>query len=296
MVTATSRQTRSTITPPPMGDAEFARWVRLLEARTGVTVPPERKPFLVSGLRRRMRENGHTDYSAYYEELLDGARGAMEWAALVDHLTVHETHFFRHPPSISLIRDEWLPQWLARAAPEQDLHALSVGCSTGEEAYSLAMVLDEVLAEHSPARRFGITATDVSQPALAIARSAVYPMSRLEQIPERLHAQMVEAVDEGSFRIAERLRSRVGFACVNLLHAARAPLRQLDLIYCQNVLIYFARERRGELLDGLARLLRPDGLLVLGPDEITNWTHPQLVRTGGRQTLAYQRISKETRA
>jgi type IV pilus assembly protein PilK len=80
------------------------------------------------------------------------------------------------------------------------------------------------------------------------------------------------------------------------MHASRAPLRQLDLIYCQNVLIYFARERRGELLDGLARLLRPNGLLVLGPGEITGWSHPQLVRIGGRQTLAFLRQSKETRA
>ncbi len=297
MAMAVSRvPTRGASQPPPMGDAEFSRWVRLLEARTGVTVPPERKPFLVTGLRRRMRETGHTDYAAYYEELLDGARGAVEWAALVDHLTVHETHFFRHPPSLALVRDDWLPNWLASAPPEQDLHALSVGCSTGEEAYTLAMLLDEALSSCVPPRRFGVTATDVSQPALALARAATYATARLDEIPQPYRERNVEAVDADHFRISDRLRRRVGFACVNLLHAARAPLRQLDLIYCQNVLIYFARERRGELLDGLARLLRPSGLLVLGPGEVSNWTHPQLVRTGGRQTLAYLRTSKETRA
>jgi type IV pilus assembly protein PilK len=282
--------------PPPMDDLEFGRWVRLLETRTGVTVPPERKPFLVTGLRRRMRETGHSDYRAYYEELLDGARGAMEWAALVDHLTVHETHFFRHPPSLALVRDEWLPQWLSQATPEQSLHALSVGCSTGEEAYTLAMLFDQAFADDEPPRRFGITATDVSQPALSLARAATYPLSRLEEIPARYRADSIEICGGDELRVVERLRKRVGFACVNLMHASRAPLRQLDLIYCQNVLIYFARERRGELLDGLARLLRPNGLLVLGPGEVTGWAHPQLVRTGGRQTLAFLRQSKETRA
>ena len=281
---------------PPMDDLEFGRWVRLLETRTGVTVPPERKLFLVTGLRRRVRETGHSDYRAYYEELLDGARGAMEWAALVDHLTVHETHFFRHLPSLEMIRDEWLPGWQAEAAPEQGLHALSVGCSTGEEAYTLAMLLDQAFAGTEPPRRFGITATDVSQPALSLARVATYPLGRLEEIPARYRSDTVELLADEQFRIAERLRKRVGYACVNLMHASRAPLRQLDLIYCQNVLIYFARERRGELLDGLARLLRPNGLLVLGPGEVTGWTHPQLVRTGGRQTLAFLRQSKETRA
>ncbi len=281
---------------PAMDDAEFERWVRLLEARTGVTVPPERKPFLVTGLRRRMRETGHRAFGDYYEELLDGARGAMEWAALVDHLTVHETHFFRHPPSLELIRDGWLPDWLASTAPEQPLHVLSVGCSTGEEAYTLAMVLDAALSQVQPPRRFGITATDVSQPALAAARQAIYPAARLEEIPRQYRMDALEPAAGGGFRIAERLRARVGFACVNLLHASRAPLRQLDLIYCQNVLIYFARERRGELLDGLARLLRPNGLMVLGPGEITGWNHPQLSRTGGRQTLAYVRKTQETPA
>ena len=281
---------------PAMDDAEFQRWVRLLEARTGVTVPPERMPFLVTGLRRRMRETGHAHFDAYYEELLDGARGAMEWAALVDHLTVHETHFFRHPPSLQLIRDEWLPGWLAEAPADQTLHALSVGCSTGEEAWTLAMVFDAALSQVVPQRRFGITATDVSQPALAVARQARYPEARLAEIPQLYHHDNVEMADTGDFRMVERLRKRVGFACVNLLHASRAPLRQLDLIFCQNVLIYFARERRGELLDGLARLLRPNGLLVLGPGEITGWTHPQLKRTGGRQTLAFVRVQKESQA
>ncbi len=293
---AAKSSSRGGAQPPPMDDLEFARWVRLLETRTGVTVPPERKPFLVTGLRRRMRQTGHTDYARYYEELLDGARGAVEWAALVDHLTVHETHFFRHLPSIDLICREWLPLWEQDVAGDQPVHALSVGCSTGEEAYTLAMVLDRALSDRGGFRRFGITATDVSQSALSMARSATYPLSRLEEIPDAYRAEGIEDDGDEQFRIAERLRKRVGFACVNLMHASRAPLRQLDLIYCQNVLIYFARERRGELLDGLARLLRPNGLLVLGPGEVTGWNHPQLMRFGGRQTLAFLRQSKETQA
>ena len=277
--------------PGRMDDAEFQRWVRLLESRTGVTVPPERKPFLETGLRRRMREAGFSSYAAYYEELMAGPRGQMEWVSLVDHLTVHETRFFRHPPSLSLIRDQWLPTWLAQAPADQSLHALSVGCSTGEEAYTLAMVLDEALDAGVPPRRFGITATDVSQAALAVARTAWYPKARIEEIPEGYRERAIEPAEAVGFRVVERLRRRIGFACVNLLHATRAPLRQLDLIYCQNVLIYFARERRGELLDGLARLLRPNGLLVLGAGEVLGWNHPQLTRTSGRQTLAFLRNS-----
>jgi type IV pilus assembly protein PilK len=73
------------------------------------------------------------------------------------------------------------------------------------------------------------------------------------------------------------------------MDVARAPMKQLDLIYCQNVLIYFARDRRARLLEALAGLLKPRGLLVLGPGEVTGFTHPLLTRVGGRQTLTYQR-------
>ena len=193
----------------PLDDAEFDRWVRLLEARTGVIVPPERKPFLETGLRRRMRETGHTHFDAYYDQLTDGVRGQVEWASLVDHLTVHETHFFRHPPSLELIRDEWLPGWLQGAAPDVSLHALSVGCSTGEEAYSLALMLDAELSRIAPSRRFGVTATDVSQAALTVAKAAEYPMRRLAEIPAAYRGG-VEALPDGeNFRIAERLRKQI---------------------------------------------------------------------------------------
>jgi chemotaxis methyl-accepting protein methylase len=158
------------------------------------------------------------------------------------------------------------------------------------------MLLDAALSQVVPQRHFGVTATDVSQPALAVARQAVYPLHRLDEIPQAYREHVIDPVPGEQFCIGEKLRKRVGFACVNLLHASRAPLRQLDLIFCQNVLIYFARERRGELLDGLARLLRPNGLLVLGPGEVTAWNHPQLTRAGGRQILAYVRNPKETEA
>lgn len=279
----------------PMDDAEFERWVRLLETRTGVIVPPERKPFLETGLRRRMREIGQTRFDAYYDELLAGARGAIEWASLVDHLTVHETHFFRHPPSFELIQS-WLPSWLQATADDASLHALSVGCATGEEPYSLALLLEAGLSSVSPARRFGVTATDVSQAAIVVARAAEYPLQRLVEIPGAYRDGIERLPDGDHFRIVERVRKRIGFACVNLLHASRAPLRKLDIIYCQNVLIYFARERRGEMLDALVGLLQPNGLLVLGPGEAPGWSHPQMRRTGGPQTLAYLRTSEEIRA
>lgn len=273
-----------------MDDREFSRWVDLLERRTGVVVPLDRKTFLVTGVRARMREIGHASFAHYFDGLLSGAKGAIEWATLVDRLTVHQTHFFRHQPSFDLISKQWLPEYVG-TGPVGAIHAWSVGCSTGEEAYTLAFVLDEAIAKLSSEKRyFGITATDISAPALAIGRSGCYPAAKLKEIPAAYRSPYCKLHESGeTFEIAAGIRKRVGFVQFNLMDVARAPLKRLDLIFCQNVLIYFARERRGILLEALAELLKPGGLLVLGPGEVLGFVDPALSRMGGAQTLAYRR-------
>jgi len=278
---------------PGMDDSEFERWASLLEKRTGVVVPLARKTFLVTSVRGRMRETGHTNFADYFSDLQKIPEGAIEWTTLVDRLTVHETHFFRHPPSFELIAKDWLPK--ATAAAQGALHAWSVGCSSGEEAYTLAMVLDRSIVAaktaKSPKVYFGVTATDVSLPALAVGRAALYPQQKIGEIPEDYREIYCEPLDGDTFRIVETLRKRVGFAQFNLLDVARAPLKRLDLIFCQNVLVYFARERRRELLAAFANLLKPGGLLVLGSGEVTNFAHAKLRRMENRNVLAFLRQS-----
>ena len=278
---------------PGMDDNEFERWASLLEKRTGVVVPLARKTFLVTSVRGRMRETARSSFEEYFADLQKIPEGAIEWTTLVDRLTVHETHFFRHPPSFELIAKDWLPK--AMAAAQGALHAWSVGCSSGEEAYTLAMVLDRHITAARTAKTakvyFGVTATDVSLPALAVGRAALYPQQRIEEIPADYRERYCEPLDGDTFRITEALRKRVGFASFNLLDVAHAPLKRLDLIFCQNVLIYFARERRRELLAAFTNLLKPGGLLVLGSGEVTNFAHAKLKRVENRNVLAFLRNS-----
>src|SRR3569833_4325547 len=124
---------------PSMDDTEFARWASMLEKRTGVVVPLTRKAFLGTSVRSRMRETGISNFEEYFADLQTVPEGAIEWTTLVDRLTVHETHFFRHTPSMNFIAETWLPSVMKNVA--NGLHAWSVGCSSGEEAYTLAMVL-----------------------------------------------------------------------------------------------------------------------------------------------------------
>jgi len=280
--------------PPPMSDAQFVRWAALLEQRTGMTLPATRKSFLITSLGPRMRELGIADYDGYYDHVTAPRRGAVEWELIVDRLTVHETRFFRSENTLSLVRDVYLanlPEF-----PRQrhtSIEAWSVGCSSGEEPYSLAMVLDQFIAESGYRYFFGITASDISTPALAVGRAGVYSRAKLRHVPPQFLMRYFTPLDGERFQISKRLRSRVCFTRINTLDLMRAPIGAMDIIICQNLLIYFKRERRVAILDQLAEHLRPGGLLVLGAGEILGWDHPAMEPVLYDNTLAFRRLGRK---
>ncbi|WP_158675381.1 CheR family methyltransferase [Thiohalobacter thiocyanaticus] len=272
---------------PELSDAQFGQWRELLETRMGISLSEQRKPLFVSGLRARMREIGCEDYQAYYQRLR-APHSMPEWAILIDRLTVHETRFFRDPDALDLVERVLLPGFAGPGG--RSLQAWSLGCASGEEAYTLAMLLDRALTTGpDTVPRFGITATDISRPALDTARQGEYAQRRLAGIPQEYRQTYCETLSPQRFRISERLRRRICFSPLNLSELERFPLDGFDLIYCQNVLIYFDRGERHGLLDRLAGRLAPGGLLVLAPGDVLSWTHPALERIRCAGTLAYQR-------
>lgn len=277
---------------PGLDDAQMLKWMELIERRTGVTIPPERKSFMAVGLRACMRETEAADYDGYYRLLTTGHRWSREWAMLMDRITVHETSFFRHAPSLELLTGDILPGFLARNSESgRCFHAWSLGCSTGEEPYSLAMVIDGYMQRYSDQTMFGITATDISQPSLDIGRKGVYGGRRLSGVPEELRERYFRRVGDDAYQVVDRLRRRVCFSRVNVVQLEQLPLRDLDLIYCQNMLIYFSRGRRLDLLRDIAKRLAPGGVLVLGPGDMPSWSHPEFERIRFEGTLAYRRLS-----
>ncbi|MEX0730467.1 MAG: protein-glutamate O-methyltransferase CheR [Aquisalimonadaceae bacterium] len=275
---------------PDMDDRQFEQWAGLLEERTGMTMPRARKSFLVTSVGMRMREIGYEDFDTYYAHLTSGLIGNLEWNALVDRLTVHETRFFRDPRALDVLSDTILPELVRRPDWDGDLNVWSVGCSTGEEVCTLAMVLDAFAGAHTEEVRFGITGTDISLQSLSVARTGVYGERRARQIPDGYRVNYCEVDSPGRFRLIHALRRRLAFAQMNVLDAAVASPRRMDVIYCQNLLIYFARPRRVEILNGLVRHLRPGGALVLGAGEMMNWTNPVMERLPNRKdVLAYRR-------
>lgn len=276
---------------PEMDDMQFRYWVNLLEARTGIALPYSRRTFLITNLHTRMRELKIRDYRAYFNLVTDGARGQVEWETLVDRLTVHETRFYRDMHALELIRKQYLQPLLSqpRETP-RTIHAWSVGCATGEEPYTLAMMMDSILAE-SALFYFGIIASDVSRAAINTGRKAVYHVRRIKNVPEEIAQNYFARVDDQHVQVKEALRKKVCFTPVNLLNIESQPIGQMDIILCQNVLIYFKHEMRNRILNALVGRLKPGGILILGAGEVFGWTHPELQVIKNESTLAYQRFA-----
>ena len=272
----------------PMDNYEFRQWVELLEKRTGISLPEKRKTFLLASLNIRMRELGYEKYQDYFRHLLAGRRGAVEWEILIDRLTVHETRFFRDDIAMKMLEECYLNRLPASNAASR-INIWSVGCATGEEPYSLAMFVDQVLTTRGVRHYLAVTASDISSASLATGRTGIYHSNRLKNLPDLYRETYFQAIDADHYEVDASLRDRVCFTRLNLLHLDEATLGMMDIIFCQNVLIYFKREQRRRILDQLVEHLQPGGILVLGAGEITDWQPEGLVNLGYPGTLAFRR-------
>ena len=267
----------------------FQQWTELLAKRTGISLPDSRRSFLVTSLNIRMRELGIESYQAYFNHLLSGHEGNIEWETLVDRLTVHETRFYRDQQAMKLIRDVYLAQLDDKPEKKASINIWSVGCATGEETYSLAIDLDDYLSASGKNYYYAITGSDISNAAITTARKAVYKENRLTNVPEHFLEHYFNGESDKSFSIKDFIRKRVCFNQVNLLNLVNARVGLMDVIFCQNVLIYFKREKRLQILNDLVSHLKPNGLLVLGAGEIHGWAHPGMESVAYEGTLAFRR-------
>ncbi len=254
---------------PPLGEREFLGYQRLVYQEAGIWLSPAKRALLVGRISRRLRELGGLSFGAY---LRRAEEDAEERVRLLDALCTHETHFFREPRHFELLERDVLPRWRARAdtgsGEGRRVRVWSAGCSTGEEPFSLAMVL----RHHLPAEEgwsIDILATDLSTRVLEQARQALWPLEKSEEIPRHyLRGYMLRGVgsQEGRMKAGPELRALVRFQRVNL-NDEPGLLGRFDLIFCRNVLIYFDAASKSRAVERLLSHLSPQGLLFLGHSE-----------------------------
>lgn len=252
-----------THTPTPLlqlSRAEFGGVRDFMLARTGVSLSEQKQALICGRLARRIADLGLTSVADYLR-LLGGADAGEEVQQAINLLTTNETHFFREAQHLDFLRRQ-LP---ALQRPGQTLRVWSAACSSGEEPYSLAMVLAETLGLSG----WEVLGTDISSQVLRRAVQAVYPLERARQMPAAsLQRWCRRGRDEfdGQFLVNRELRERVRFGLLNL----NAPLPQLgrfQLIFLRNVMIYFDDATRLAVLNRVLGQLEPGGYLVIGRSE-----------------------------
>jgi chemotaxis protein methyltransferase CheR len=248
-------------------DRDFRRFQALVQAEAGIHLSEIKKPLLIHRLARRLRELGLDSFTDYYDRLADpGERQRM-----LECLCTHETHFFREPHQFELLASRVLPAWreaAGRGERPRHVRAWTAGCSTGQEPWSLAMVLLQALAPDQ-GWTVEILATDLSNAVLERAREGVYPIALAAEIPARhLKRYMLRGRrdQEGNMAAGPEIRSVVRFERLNL-QADSYPRGPFDLILCRNVLIYFDTKDRDTVLGRMIGHLAAGGLLLLGHSE-----------------------------
>jgi chemotaxis protein methyltransferase CheR len=244
-------------------DQDFLKFSELIFRIAGISMAASKKPLVCSRLAKRLKHHNLNSYGDYFR-LVTAASGKDELQMMVDLLTTNETHFFREPKHF-----DFLKQWIVpRRRKGAVFRAWSAACSSGEEPYSIAMVLDELLGNQP----WEVLASDISTRILDKARNGLFPMERLPEIPKPyLSRHCLRGVGEyeGSLLIDATLRERVRFMAHNLTETP-PKLGEFDVIFLRNVMIYFDMETKQKVVARLLPLLRPGGHFLIGHSESLN--------------------------
>lgn len=243
-----------------MDDKTFAQYSSLIYAQSGITLGETKKELVRARLAKRMRILGISDYRDYYQYVIHDQTG-QEMTLLLDVISTHVTSFFREKDHFQFLASV-MKDWYAKG--QRRFRFWSAGCSTGEEPVSLAItLLDSLPADRSLDLK--ILATDISRPALEIARKGRYEKAKVAHLSAQ-EAKYFRSIDQGYVEISDQLKKVLIFNYLNL--QAEYPFQgPMDAIFCRNVMIYFDEKGRSEIIQRFYRVLRARGYLMVGHSE-----------------------------
>jgi chemotaxis protein methyltransferase CheR len=276
-----------------------ARWQRVSEffARTtGLHFPAERQADLQRGLTAAAAELGFADGASCADWLLSTPPTQPQLHALVSHLTIGETYFFREPKAFDALRGHILPELLrSRRGRKQQLRLWSAACSTGEEAYSLAILVQQLLPDWQE-WDVSILATDINERSLQKAVAGVYGEWSFRESSPEFKERYFTRGHNGRFTIAPEIKKSVQFAHMNLAQEGFSPefnTGSMDVIFCRNVLIYFTAEHVRKLVENLRRSLVDEGWLVVSPSECSQALFSEFAAVNFPGSILYRKGGPE---
>lgn len=271
-----------------MSEETFARLREFVYEQTGISFQDHHKYLLESRLLPRLKQHKLASYDAYYQYLCLDTYRDTELSALYDLITTNETYFYRDLPQLDTFMRTIVPAVMQANKDARQMRIWSAACSTGDEPYTLAMML----MEHAPLAGWTVEllATDISDAVLAKAKEGVYGGHTLRHVPEAIKRKYFHE-QKGHFALKPDVKRRVKFMNLNLYDRPRLKLvTGMDVIFCRNCLIYFDDRAKRQIVTDLRAALKPDGYLVLGFSEsLTNMSTGFRPVYAGR-AVVYQKV------
>jgi chemotaxis protein methyltransferase CheR len=279
-----NNETANTVISASMTEKDFARLSSFIHSECGIKMPEVKRVMLEARLRKRLRELGIGSFSEYCDYLFSPEGTDSELVHMIDVVTTNKTDFFREPKHFDYLVQTALPELIIRhdAAIRRKYTIWSAGCSTGEEPYTLAMVLSEfALQQHG--FYFSILATDISTRVLEKAGLGIYREDAVAPLPNTLKMKYIlksRNKNKNLVRVVPGLRSLVKFRRLNFMDSDFGIKELVDIIFCRNVIIYFDRPTQEKLLNRFCRQLIPGGYLFMGHSETLNGLGVPMVSAG----------------
>ena len=269
--------------PSQIPPGSMARLLMLLRTGTGHDFSLYKKSTIGRRIERRMAQHDIDDTDVYARYLKENP---AEMQALFRELLINVTSFFRDPDAFAVLRQDVLPKLFADKPEGYVVRAWVAGCASGEEAYSIAILLREVMDEIHQEFKVQLYATDLDDEAIAIARAGCYPPNIAADLtPERLRRYFIK--EDGGYRVKKDIREMVVFAIQNVIKDP--PFTKLDLLSCRNLMIYLEPELQNRLIPAFHYALKPGGVLFLSPSESIG-SHPELFSALSRKWKFYRAV------
>jgi len=257
-----------------IGDEEFNLLRRLIKSRFGINLTDQKRSLVVGRLQKLLRGEGFVNFKQYYEYLVNdkSERGLSE---LINRISTNHTYFNREKAHFDFFQQTALPAVveMMRRQNNRDLRIWCAGCSSGEEPYTLQMLMMEHFGSAYSKWDAGILATDISERVLSIARAGIYPQERVAQLPQPLQNKYFRKLPDGNCQVAEAVRKEIVYRRFNLMNEKFPFKKPFHMVFCRNVMIYFDQQTREGLVQRFNQFTVNGGYLFIGHSETLGRNH-----------------------
>lgn len=249
-------------------DKEFIKLSQYIKENYGINLKEEKKMLVIGRLHNVLAELNFESFSQYYDYIITDKTGKAV-STLVSKITTNHTYFMREKNHFDYLREKVFP-YLVNSVRDRDLRIWSAGCSSGEEAYTIAMLLDEFFKEEKLWWDKKILATDISEKVLNIAKNGVYHKEQIAPLPEAWKRDYLIKKDAESFVFTEKIKNEVIYRKFNLMDNVFPFKKKFHVIFCRNVMIYFDNNTKSELIRKFYNSMEEGGYLFIGHSESLN--------------------------